>query len=96
MAQSYFAAIPPIRFEGAGSENPFAYRYYDKDRIVLGKRMEDHLRMAVRRSCPNGARRTVCISAYPRLLSYRNLTRRSSYFVARDGQGLQRPSQPPQ
>lgn len=47
MSQSYFAEVPPIAFEGAGSENPLAYRYYDKDRIVLGKRMEDHLRLAV-------------------------------------------------
>ena len=47
MTTSYFADIPPIRFEGADSVNPLAYRYYDKDRIVLGKRMEDHLRMAV-------------------------------------------------
>jgi len=47
MTPSYFADIPPIRFEGVGSSNPLAYRYYDKDRRVLGKRMEDHLRMAV-------------------------------------------------
>jgi xylose isomerase len=43
---SYFADIPPVRFEGVDSRNPLAYRYYDKDRLVLGKRMEDHLRMA--------------------------------------------------
>jgi xylose isomerase len=47
MSQTYFAGIPPIPFEGVTSDNPLAYRYYDKDRIVLGKRMEDHLRMAV-------------------------------------------------
>jgi len=47
MSQSYFAGIPPIQFEGVASDNPLAYRYYDKDRIVLGKRMEEHLRMAV-------------------------------------------------
>jgi xylose isomerase len=47
MSQSYFASIPPIQFEGLTSVNPLAYRYYDKDRVVLGKRMEDHLRMAV-------------------------------------------------
>jgi len=47
MSKSYFAEIPAIRFEGADSRNPFAYRYYDKNRIVLGKRMEDQLRMAV-------------------------------------------------
>jgi xylose isomerase len=44
---SYFANVEPIRFEGPATENPLAYRYYDKDRIVLGKRMEDHLRPAV-------------------------------------------------
>jgi len=42
-----FRDIEPIRFEGPSSENKLAYQYYDKDRIVLGKRMEDHLRMAV-------------------------------------------------
>ena len=47
MPQSYFAEIPPIQFEGTNSENPLAYRYYDKGRVVLGKNMEDHLRMAV-------------------------------------------------
>src|ERR1041385_5301115 len=47
MSQSYFAGIPTIGFEGAGSDNPLAYRYYDKTRVVLGKRMEDHLRMSV-------------------------------------------------
>ena len=47
MATSYFADIAPIRFEGVDSRNPLAYRYYDKDRLVLGKTMEKHLRMAV-------------------------------------------------
>ena len=42
-----FGDIAPIKFEGPDSENPLAYRYYNKDQMVLGKRMEDHLRMAV-------------------------------------------------
>lgn len=42
----YFADIPTIRFEGPETENELAYRFYDKDRVVLGKRMEDHLRFA--------------------------------------------------
>lgn len=46
-ANDYFAAIQPIQFEGPETENELAYRYYDKDRMVLGKRMEDHLRFAV-------------------------------------------------
>jgi xylose isomerase len=47
MAASYFAAIEPIQFEGTESTNPLAYRYYDKDRVVMGKTMAEHLRMAV-------------------------------------------------
>ncbi len=42
-----FPDIAPIAFEGPSSEADLAYRHYDKDRLVLGKRMEDHLRMAV-------------------------------------------------
>ena len=46
MADTYFKDIPSIRFEGPESENPLAFRYYDKNRMVLGKRMEDQLRCA--------------------------------------------------
>jgi xylose isomerase len=42
-----FSDIGPVRFEGAESGNLFAYRVYDKDRLVLGRRMEDWLRPAV-------------------------------------------------
>lgn len=42
----FFADIPTIKYEGPDSDNELAYRYYDKDRVVLGKRMEDHLRFA--------------------------------------------------
>ncbi len=44
---SFFADIDPIRYEGPESNNELAYRWYDKDRVILGKRMEDHLRFAV-------------------------------------------------
>jgi xylose isomerase len=43
---SYFHDIAPIRFEGTDSPNDLAFKHYDKDRIVLGQRMEDHLRFA--------------------------------------------------
>jgi xylose isomerase len=43
----YFAGIQPIRFEGTDTGNELAYRFYDKDRLVLGRRMEDHLRFAI-------------------------------------------------
>ncbi len=44
---SLFSGIAPVRFEGPGSTNEFAYRVYDKDRRVLGKRMEEWLKAAV-------------------------------------------------
>ena len=44
---SYFADIEPIRFEGPESSNPLAFKYYDKTRMVMGKTMDDHLRLAV-------------------------------------------------
>jgi xylose isomerase len=47
MSASYFADIEPIKFEGLDSTNPLAYRYYDKNRVVMGKTMAEHLRMAV-------------------------------------------------
>jgi xylose isomerase len=47
MVDSFFSAIDPIRYGGPDAASALAFRYYDKDRIVRGKRMEDHLRMAV-------------------------------------------------
>ena len=43
----FFAGIGPIRYEGPKTENELAYRHYDPDEVVMGKRMEDHLRFAV-------------------------------------------------
>jgi xylose isomerase len=45
-SSSYFKNIEPVRYLGPDSEAPLAFRHYDKDRIVLGKRMEEHLRFA--------------------------------------------------
>jgi len=44
---SCFAEIEPVRFEGPESASALAFRHYDRDRMVLGKRMEDQLRLAV-------------------------------------------------
>jgi xylose isomerase len=44
---SYFHDIPAINYKGPQSDDALAFRHYDKNRIVLGKRMEDHLRFAV-------------------------------------------------
>ncbi len=42
-----FSSVGPVAFKGPDSANEFAYRVYDKERMVLGKRMEDWLRVAV-------------------------------------------------
>jgi xylose isomerase len=47
MTTGFFGDIKSIRYEGPESGSALAYRHYDPDEIVLGKRMEDHLRFAV-------------------------------------------------
>ena len=43
----FFKGIPQIKYEGPSSTNEFAFRHYNPDEILLGKRMEDHMRFAV-------------------------------------------------
>jgi xylose isomerase len=43
----FFKGIAPVKFEGTQSTNPLAFRHYNKDELVLGKRMEDHIRPAI-------------------------------------------------
>jgi xylose isomerase len=47
MTTGFFGDIAPIRFEGAQSGNPLAYRHYQADKIVFGKTLAEHLRPAV-------------------------------------------------
>jgi xylose isomerase len=43
----FFTGVDKIEYEGPDSSNPFAFRYYDADKVVLGKTMEEQLRIAV-------------------------------------------------
>ena len=44
----FFTEVPGrIRYGGLASTDPFSYKVYEPDRMVLGTRMEDHLRVAV-------------------------------------------------
>lgn len=43
----FFKGLSQVKYEGANSSNPLAFRHYNKDEIVAGKRMEDHIRPAV-------------------------------------------------
>ncbi|RYE19604.1 MAG: xylose isomerase [Sphingobacteriales bacterium] len=45
--KEFFKGIDQIKYEGLGSDNPLAYRWYDANRVVAGKTMKDHLRFAV-------------------------------------------------
>ncbi len=45
--KEYFPQIGKIRFEGKESRNPLAFRYYDAEKVVLGKKMKDWLRFAM-------------------------------------------------
>ncbi|WP_391574691.1 xylose isomerase [Cohnella sp.] len=44
---SKFPNVPQIQYEGRDSQNPFAFRHYNPQEVVLGKTMEEHLRFAV-------------------------------------------------
>jgi xylose isomerase len=46
-SEELFPSIARVRYAGPDSEQPFAFRWYDAERIVLGKPMRDHLRFAV-------------------------------------------------
>ncbi|HET7028365.1 MAG TPA: xylose isomerase [Candidatus Limnocylindrales bacterium] len=48
MTEDFFNEVAaPIPFGGPDAAEPLAFRVYDPDRLVLGKRMEDQLRIAV-------------------------------------------------
>src|SRR5664279_2884145 len=58
MSQPTFPGIEPIQFQGPDAQNPLAFRFYDKNLMVRGKRMEEQLRVAVcywHTFCGNGA-----------------------------------------
>jgi xylose isomerase len=42
----FFKNIPQIKFEGIESDNPFAFRWYDENKMVAGKTMKEYLRFA--------------------------------------------------
>jgi len=42
-----FPDIKEIKYEGPDSKNPLAYRYYNAEEVIAGKKMKDHLRFSV-------------------------------------------------
>ncbi len=47
MAKEYFPSVGKIKFEGKDSKNPMAFHYYDANKVVMGKKMEDWLKFAM-------------------------------------------------
>ncbi|MBE6714712.1 MAG: xylose isomerase [Ruminococcaceae bacterium] len=44
---SEYFTIPEIKYEGPASTNPFSFKYYNKDEIIAGKTMAEHLRFSM-------------------------------------------------
>jgi xylose isomerase len=47
MKKEFFPEIPAIKFEGTESKNPLAFRYYDANRVVMGKKMSEWMKFAM-------------------------------------------------
>ena len=43
----YYKGIGEVKYEGKDSKNPFAFKYYDPNKIVAGKTLKDHFRFAI-------------------------------------------------
>ncbi|WP_304517173.1 xylose isomerase [Cecembia rubra] len=58
MSKTYFPGIEKIQFEGKGSKNPFAFKFYNPDQVVAGKSMKEHFKFAIaywHSFCGNGS-----------------------------------------
>lgn len=45
--KEYFPGIGKIKFEGKESRNPLSFRYYDPEKVIMGKKMKDWLRFSM-------------------------------------------------
>jgi len=43
----YFENVPQVKYEGKNSTNPFAFKFYNPDEVILGKTMKEHLRFSL-------------------------------------------------
>jgi len=44
--KEFFKNISQVKFEGQDTDNPLAFRWYDENKMVAGKKIKDHLRFA--------------------------------------------------
>ena len=45
--KEYFPGVGKIQFEGRESRNPMAFRYYDAEKVVMGKKRKDWWKFAM-------------------------------------------------
>ncbi|WP_101689505.1 xylose isomerase [Dysgonomonas massiliensis] len=45
--KEYFPSVGKIKFEGKESKNPMAFRYYDAEKVIMGKKMKDWMKFAM-------------------------------------------------
>ena len=53
----FFPNIPKIKYEGPQSDNPLAFKFYNPDEVIAGKKMKDQLRFSMawwHTLCANG------------------------------------------
>jgi xylose isomerase len=46
-AKEYFPGVGDIKFEGPDSDNPLAFKWYDENRIISGKKLKEYIKFAV-------------------------------------------------
>ena len=46
-SKEFYKGVNEIEYEGEESDNPFSFKYYNPDQLVMGKSMREHFRFAV-------------------------------------------------
>ncbi len=46
-SREFFPGIGQVRFEGRESDNPLAFKWYDENKMIAGKKLKDHVKFAV-------------------------------------------------
>jgi xylose isomerase len=46
-SKEFYKGVNTIQYEGKDSDNPFAFKYYNPDQLVMGKSMREHFRFAI-------------------------------------------------
>lgn len=45
--KEFFPGIQQVKYEGPQSDNPFAFRWYDENKVVAGKTLKEHFKFSV-------------------------------------------------